>query len=411
MNALQYRIIFGRILIIAVILLISGFFYPLSSEMGFGVSSALAAPEALNGTKLVCPSGGDYATLTAAIADITSQGLDGPLVLELCASYTSDSETFPLTFTAFTGSNAANTVTVRPATGATGLSITGDNSTTIIDLNGATYVVIDGRPGGTGASQELTIINSNTAGITVRYINDAANNTVRNSILEGTNSSATSGVVVFGDTASGPNGNDSNTVTSNIIQAYGSNYPAILIYSSGSSSYPNSNNTITDNILRNYGINSTTFAYGIYIVNTSNESWTITGNTISNDASRLVNNMNGIRFGSLGTNTIDRNTIYNVYGYNNNYGIYLLDARDTTVSRNYIRFTFDSGTNAWFGVYNYGGNGVTASATLINNQIIISPTTSTNDKNLYGIFDIGQPMQALQRILLPLYAGQSKQTQ
>ena len=64
----------------------------------------------LSGTKTVCPVGGDYASLTAAIGAINSLGLDGPLTLELCSSYTSSGETFPLTFPAFPGSSATNTV-------------------------------------------------------------------------------------------------------------------------------------------------------------------------------------------------------------------------------------------------------------------------------------------------------------
>ncbi len=62
-------------------------------------------------------------SLGAAISGIYGQGLAGPLVLELCASYTSSGENFPLTFGAFTGSSATNTVTVRPAAGASGLTI------------------------------------------------------------------------------------------------------------------------------------------------------------------------------------------------------------------------------------------------------------------------------------------------
>lgn len=83
-----------RYLFIKTIIFTIGVLIPISSNFYFKVTSALAAPEALSGIKSICTSGGDYATITAAISDIASQGLDGPLVLELCASYTSSSNYF-----------------------------------------------------------------------------------------------------------------------------------------------------------------------------------------------------------------------------------------------------------------------------------------------------------------------------
>ncbi len=108
-----------------------------------------AAP--LSGTKSVGPTG-DYTSVTAAIADVRNQTLDGPLVLELQASYLSTVETFPLTFTNLT-TTSANTLTLRPASSATALTITSTNTTAAtVDLNGAQYVTLDGRAGGTAAA-------------------------------------------------------------------------------------------------------------------------------------------------------------------------------------------------------------------------------------------------------------------
>ena len=113
--------------------------------------TALAMPPPLSGTKTVCSSGCDYASLTAAVADIQVQGLGGALVLELGATYVSTGETFPLTIPALNGASAVNTLTIRPASGATGLSISSaDTTAATVDLNGAQFVTIDGRPGGVG---------------------------------------------------------------------------------------------------------------------------------------------------------------------------------------------------------------------------------------------------------------------
>src|SRR5205809_209406 len=85
------------------------------------LTSALANP--LSGTLAIGPSG-DYPSITAAIADIQSQTLGGPLVLELQPSYVSSVETFPIAFNNLS-TTAVNTLTLRPQSGATGLLIAG----------------------------------------------------------------------------------------------------------------------------------------------------------------------------------------------------------------------------------------------------------------------------------------------
>jgi hypothetical protein len=131
----------------------------------------------LTGARTVGPTG-DYATITAAIADITNNlGLAGPVVLELQSTYTSGGETFPITIGPLPCADATNTLTVRPQTGATALSIS-SSATATIDLNGGSYVTFDGQPGGTGGAKELTIANTATAGC-VRFINDASYNTLQ----------------------------------------------------------------------------------------------------------------------------------------------------------------------------------------------------------------------------------------
>ena len=138
---------------------------------------ANAAP--LSGTKSVGPTG-DYASLTAAITDIQTETLGGALVLELQASYVSTVETFPLTIPALTGASATNTFTIRPASGATALAISSaDTTAATVDLKGAQFVTFDGRPGGAGTAKELTIANTSTVGVALRFINEASGNTIK----------------------------------------------------------------------------------------------------------------------------------------------------------------------------------------------------------------------------------------
>ncbi len=100
----------------------------------------------LSGLHNIGPTG-DFTSITAAIASIQTNGLDGALTLELQPSYVSTVEVFPLVFSNL-GTTVVNTITLRPEVGATNLSITSaDTTAATVDLHGAQYVSIDGLPG------------------------------------------------------------------------------------------------------------------------------------------------------------------------------------------------------------------------------------------------------------------------
>jgi len=259
----------------------------------------------VNGTKTVGPTG-DYASVTAAIADIQANGLDGALTLELLPTYTSGGETFPLNFTNLTGISAANTLTLRPQTGATNRAITGSNATAIVNLDNAQFVTIDGRAGGVGTNKELTIQNTNTSGATIRFINDASNNTIKHTIVRGVVTSVLSGVILF-STTTGANGNDNNTIDNCDIQDGGST-PTNGILSQGTTTttaHNNSNNTISNNNIFNFYASVANDSAGIRL-NTGSTDWTITGSSLFQTATRaavtgsvrgiFVNNISGANF-------------------------------------------------------------------------------------------------------------------
>ena len=244
-----------------------------------------AAP--LSGTKSIGPTG-NYASIGAAITDIQAQTVGGTLVLELQAAYVSTVETFPLVVPALNGASAVNTVTIRPASGAAGLSITSANTTAAtLDLKGAKFVTFDGRPGGTGPAKQLTIANTSTTGVTVRFINEASGNALRFLTLQGVNASISSGTVVF-STTTGANGNDNNTIDTCDLRD-GASTPANAIYSVGSTgtiAQNNSGNTVSNcNIFNFYS--ATSFASGIQLGNGSTD-WTITGNSFYQTATRAA---------------------------------------------------------------------------------------------------------------------------
>ena len=238
------------------------------------------------GTKSVGPTG-NYTSITAAIADVQAQGLGGALVLELQSTYVSTVETFPLTIPVLNGVSTVNTLTIRPALGATGLSISSAGTTAAtVDLNGAQFVTIDGRPGGTGTVSQLSIANTSTSGVALRFINEASNNTVRYVALRSVNTSATSGTVVF-STTTGANGNDNNTIDHCDIRD-GASTPTNGVYSLGTTTTTaanNSGNTLSNCNIFNFYAATAVDSAGVRLDGGS-DGWSLTGNSFYQTVSR-----------------------------------------------------------------------------------------------------------------------------
>lgn len=252
---------------------------------------------AFSGTKTIGASGADYTTLTAALSAANTAVIDGPVIFSLQADYTSTGETFPLSIGNISGSSVTNTITIRPA--ATGLSITSNNTTATVYLDGAKYITIDGRVNGTGTTKDLVITNTSTAtgGTAVRFNNDASNNTVKYSKLSSSYGSNGWGVVYF-STTSGSTGNDNNTIDNCDIDGKAgataspvtAGTAAIGVYSSGTESTSatyNSGNTISNcNIFDNFNAGASTNS-AIYLFSGSKE-WTITGNSFYQTSPRVT---------------------------------------------------------------------------------------------------------------------------
>jgi hypothetical protein len=326
-----------------------------------GVSAASAGSQATTagtvvGTIPVGPTG-TFASLTAAVASINANGLAGSVILELQSTYVSAVETFPLVIN--TLASPSNTITIRPAAGATALSITSANTTATVDLNTGTNVTIDGRAGGTGPSQ-LTIANTATAGVAVRFINSASRNTIQFSTITGVNTAAAGGVVLFSTSTGLLTGNNNNTINSCDVTA-GATTPLNGITSIGTAATAllNTGNTISNNNISNY-FSATTATNGI-LLNTSasttptNTGWTISNNRFFQTVSRtyttaaIVHRAIQIAAGN------DYSVTGNVIGFNSaaGTGTYTMTGTVTT-SFTGIQVTLGDGQN------NITGNTITA---------------------------------------------------
>ena len=278
----------------------------------------------LSGTYTV-GAGGNFTTLTAAVAAYNNAcSLAGPSVFEMIDnSY--PSETFPITINNHADASAINTLTIRPSATATPL-ITGAINTQLLSFNGARFITLDGRQGGTGTPKSFSFINNNTSGNTLLFINDAVNNTVKHCIVRGSSSSATRGVIHFSTASAG--GNDNNTIDNNDI-ADGAATPANAIYSSGTAANQNSNITISNNHIFNF-FHPSSRSVAIY-ANTNSTGWTVTGNRIFQTTDRLYTGACDI------------------------YGMWFNDGNGYTISNNVVGYANASGT----GTMNLVGNATT----------------------------------------------------
>jgi len=201
----------------------------------------------LNGLVTIGASG-TYTSLTNAgglFEAINFEGLNGNLTAEILDANLSE-----------TGLNGLNPIlsgcvggyplTIRPASGVTTL-VEGSNATALINLNGTDNVTIDGSNNGS-SSKDMTIRNTGT-GAAIRFINGAANNTVKSCIVESQNTVATSGTIFF-STSTGitvTTGNSNNVISGCDVRDRSdvTGVPANAIYSSGTAALPNATNKIS----------------------------------------------------------------------------------------------------------------------------------------------------------------------
>ncbi|HEU4717902.1 MAG TPA: hypothetical protein VFU15_08705, partial [Bacteroidia bacterium] len=231
------------------------------------------------GTYTIGPTG-SYPSLTAAIAAVQTNGVSCPLVFEFQAAYVSTVETFPIVVP-FLGCGPTTSITARPELGATNLSIT-SNATQTIDFNNATYFSFDGRPGGVGSVSQLTIDNSSTTGNAVRFINDAQYCGLNYMKVRGVTTSATTGIVAFGNALTSGNSNDFIT---NSDLTSGATSAAVLVYgSNATANTTNANENLSNNVF--YDWFGAAAADAAINVTGNSAGWSISNNSFYQTASR-----------------------------------------------------------------------------------------------------------------------------
>ncbi|MEI6682307.1 MAG: hypothetical protein WCO44_06750 [Bacteroidota bacterium] len=306
------------------------------------------------------------------------------------------------------GTSSYSSVKIFPTI--SGITVSGNLNTPLIDLNGADYVTIDGSVNAAGAGRDMVITNANTgtSASTIRFINTAEHNTIKYSTIKGSGTSGSYGIILF-STATAGNGNSGNTIDNNNITSDAAGRPVNALYASGSATYLNSGNIISNNSFYDFLKNGTA-SYGINIYS-NNTGWSVTGNSFYETTSFvptasvaynaiLVNNASGVGFTVTG-NYIGGNTSLcggsawtKTKAFNNTFnGIYMNvgTATVSNVQNNTIRnIAWSNYLNAaWTGINIVAGtvNVGTATGNTIGAQTGTGSITVTDSlaSTVYGI--------------------------
>lgn len=256
-------------------------------------------------TKTVGNTGAEFSTLKQAFDAINANSgsvYTGAITLQIIANTT---ETASATLT--TANANWTSVNIYPTS--SGLTISGNLATPLIDLNGADNVTIDGRVNASGSTKDLVIVNTSTSGnagtSTIRFINTAENNTVAYCTVKGASMATTSGIIYFATATSGT-GNSYNAINYCNITNDGGNRPINGIYSLGSLDYLNTSNTISNNNIYDF-LNADASSNGISLFTYSTD-FTISSNSFyettdlspsgawTYNAIRIYNYPSGINF-------------------------------------------------------------------------------------------------------------------
>jgi Bacterial Ig-like domain (group 3) len=227
----------------------------------------------------------DYATLQAAFAAINAGTHQGAINVWVLGNTV---EAAAAVLNASGSGSASYTSVIMVPSGAR--TITGSLATPLVDLNGADVVTIDGLNSG---GNSLTLSNTNTGTTsgtsTIRFINGAQNNTVKNCNIQGsaTVGVGTAGGAVLFSTTTGV-GNSTNTILSNNIGPAGANLPVKAISAVGTTT---NNNTINrDNVIDGNNIFDFFGSGGVSTsgidIRVGNHNWFIQNNRIYQTAPR-----------------------------------------------------------------------------------------------------------------------------
>jgi hypothetical protein len=139
------------------------------------ICSCSLLSQTLNGTYQIGIEG-DYTNISSALNSAFSQGVSGPVVLELTSSYNSSNEVYPVRIKNIPGLSAINQLTIRPSSKSGEIILSSSNAQTIL-FEGCSYVIIDG--------QSKIVVQHTQTNMPILFLNDASNNILRGLTIRG----------------------------------------------------------------------------------------------------------------------------------------------------------------------------------------------------------------------------------
>lgn len=231
----------------------------------------------------------------------------GNQIIEINSGYLSSAELFPITLNQKTNSGINNTITIRPAAGNTNLSINCNINDAAFVISGADYIIIDGRAGGVGSVNSMTVTNTNT-GLTQGCFlisNGGNNNIIRYVHCNGFGIGSINGgrTINIGQSTALLGGNNNNTIENCVV-----NHGRRGIQVFGTTGIiANEGTIIRNNIVKNSS------SIGILIGSDTKEN-IVEGNEIFNDDPTIVGSGSNraINIQGVGNNYVTRNKIHNL---------------------------------------------------------------------------------------------------
>lgn len=348
-------------------------------------TSALAGPYTIGG-------GGDFTTFAAAIGSLHNCGISGPVTFNVLSGTYNEL----LTLNAVLGSSAVNTITFKPAAGAT-VILTNNTTTATLKLNGADNIIFDGSNNGT-TSRDMSIVNSSTAGSTAAIWLASSGTgagcdhvTIKNCNLSMGVNSTTNYAVFAGGSTIGSTGadNDYLTVENNLISKA---YYGVSVLGIATTGICNDIN-ISENNFKNSVVASYIGYRAVNISQATNV--TVNHNTIGNiigtisspcainistgvtNASVTRNDISGIRYTGTGG--------YGAFGILVNTGV---APSNVLIANNMISDILADGDPSGFN-YTISGimvDGTTGGIDIYNNSIYLSGDASNGGSTYVGKF-------------------------
>jgi len=345
-----------------------------------------------------------YTTFQNAVNAIADIPIGGNVIFEFQPDYSPSVETYPVNLPSSINGNSSYNIIFRPAASVSSV-INFTFTSTVLVFNGCSYIVIDGRNGGTGENKFIQFTNSSTSTQTVDIKGDAVSNQLLYCTLAGAVTSTSTGILTISGVQFTSTIGDDNTLIDH-CNFNGQGTSANCIYAVGYSTAINDNVTISNNNFYDYrGAN----AAGLNI-QTYNNNWTINGNSFYQTTAYtgVTGTMYGIYIASGSPNTIYGNSIGGnapgcggtwtvnpttlVYNFTGMY-LNLSTATTSKIYNNTVtNFSWSTRASTWTGIYLYGGNANigTDGANYIGNNtttgaITITYTSTAGTANVYGI--------------------------